>query len=318
MKTLKKVVVLLLAIFLVTSLSACKLLQKDKEVINKASEQDAEEGHKDQEYEEELTLSPEDYPRVDGSTATIPLSMAAYMAITNSTIEEAEATIIHTKTANSYQRLINNEVDLLIVYSAPESIEEEIRRSGVDLNIKPIGKDALVFIANESNPVSNLTTEQIIDIYTGEITNWSELDGEDLPIVAFQRPDDSGSQTLMKSLVMKEVEMVDAPVYQRPAEMGMLIDSIAQYNNEANAIGYSVYYYAKNMYAQPGLKFLEVDGVEPNNATIQKGEYPHVKDFYAVIRKNDDIDSSAYRVFEWLTSKAGQKLVSDSGYVSVK
>jgi ABC-type phosphate transport system substrate-binding protein len=117
---------------------------------------------------------------------------------------------------------------------------------------------------------------------------------------------------------MKEIEMVEAPTYQRPAEMGMLIDSIAQYNNEANAIGYSVYYYAKNMYAQPGLKFLRVDGVEPNNVTIQKGEYPHVKDFYAVIREDENIDTPAHKVFEWLTSKAGQKLVSDSGYVSVK
>ena len=320
MKALKKVSIFLLVIVIITNLSACKLLQTDKETINKTNEQEAEKGDEileDQE-EEVLSLNPVDYPRVDGSTATIPLSLATYIAITGASIEEAEAAIVHTRTANSYLRLMNNEVDLLIVYSAPESIEEEMKASGVNLNIKPIGKDALVFIANESNTVSNLTTDQIIDIYTGKITNWVEVGGEDLPIVAFQRPDDSGSQTLMKSLVMKEIEMVDAPTYQRPAEMGMLIDSIAQYNNEANALGYSVYYYAKNMYSQPGLKFLEVDGIEPTNLTIQSGEYPHVKDFYAVIRDDEDINSPAYKVFEWLTSKQGQKLVSDSGYVSVK
>lgn len=318
MKGFKKVSLLLLAFFLITNLSACKLLQKERETINKTKEKVIEEDAKDSENQEALCISPEDYPRVDGSTATIPLSMATFLAVTGSTIEEAESNIVHTKTANSYLRLMNNEVDLLIVYAAPESIKKEIEERGINLNIKSIGKDALVFIANESNPISNLTTEQIIDIYTGKVTNWSEVGGEDMPIVAFQRPDDSGSQTLMKSLVMKEIEMMEAPTYQRPAEMGMLIDSIAQYNNESNAVGYSVYYYAKNMYAQPGLKFLKVDGVEPNNATIQKGEYPHVKDFYAVIREDEDIDSPAHKVFDWLTSKAGQKLVSDSGYVSVE
>lgn len=316
MEKLKKGAVILLTIFLLTNLSACKLIQKDNETISTNEDKDEIEG--EQFEQEKLIINPEEYPRVDGSTATIPLSIATYMALTNASIEQAESTIVHTKTANSYQRLMYEEVDLLIVYAAPASIVEEMKTSGIKLNIKPIGKDALVFIANESNQVTNLTTEQIIDIYTGQITNWTDVGGKDLPIIAFQRPDDSGSQTLMKSLVMKNIDMIDAPSYQRPAEMGMLIDSIAQYNNEANAIGYSVYYYAKNMYVQPGLKFLEVDGVEPNTSTIQKGEYPYVKDFYAVIREDEDSDSSAYKVFEWLTSTEGQKLISDSGYVSIK
>ncbi|PKM94464.1 MAG: phosphate ABC transporter substrate-binding protein [Firmicutes bacterium HGW-Firmicutes-1] len=309
MKKIRISATLLIIMLLITMLGACNKDQKTKPTMDEPEEEKSE---------EKLVIDKEDYPVVDGSTATIPLSLAAYMQLTGAAAEEAEVAIKHTRTSNSYVRLMNKEVDLLIVYSAPESIQQEIDKSNVKLNIKPIGKDALVFITNESNPVEGLTTEQIKDIYNGNITNWSEVDGEDLDIIAFQRPDESGSQALMKSLVMKDEKMSDAPTFQKPAEMGMLIDALVEYNNEANAIGYSVFYYANYMYDQPGLKFIAVDGVIPENDTIQSGKYPHVKDFYAVIREEEDKDSTTYQVFEWLTSKDGQQLISENGYVSME
>lgn len=80
---------------------------------------------------------------------------------------------------------------------------------------------------------------------------------------------------------------------------------------------YLIFHYANYMYAQPGLKFVEIDGVMPNNETIQKCEYPYVNDFYVVIRKDEDENSNACKIFDWMTSLEAQKLLSEAGYVPV-
>lgn len=67
---------------------------------------------------------------------------------------------------------------------------------------------------------------------------------------------------------------MEAPTELAPASMGGLVDSVAAYNNSANAIGFSVYYYIDQMYSQPGLRLLAVEGVEPSNDTIAAQEYP--------------------------------------------
>lgn len=262
-------------------------------------------------------MTKEEFPRLDGSTANIPLGEALYCYITNATIEEAKENLKFYKTPQSYRNLIYESSDILIVYEPPQSILKEIQRYDTELEFKPLGRDALVFLGNESNPVTNLTKEQITDIYTGVTTNWKELDGVEKEILAFQRPESSGSQTLMEKLAVSSDKIMRGPTVVSPEEMGSLVDAIAQYNNESNAIGYSVYYYAKNMYQKPGIKFFAIDGVLPTNETIQSGEYPYVNDFYVVIRKSEPKDSKARLLYEWLTSLEAQKLVAKAGYVPV-
>ena len=73
---------------------------------------------------------------------------------------------------------------MLVVYEAPDSVKEELKAANVQLEQKPIGVDALVFIVNEDNPVTDLTQQQLRDIYAGKITNWKDVGGQDLDIVA--------------------------------------------------------------------------------------------------------------------------------------
>ncbi|MDF2590023.1 MAG: ABC-type phosphate transport system periplasmic component-like protein [Anaerocolumna sp.] len=264
------------------------------------------------------TMTKENYPTVDGSTATIPLSAAVYRFITGATKEEADANIVHTKTTNSYLSLIDGKVDLLIVYEPSQAVYDALETSEVKLNMKPIGKDALVFLANEANPVSSLTSDELIKIYNGTITNWSKVGGSDKEIIAFQRPEDSGSQTLMKKLVMKDIKMMEAPKNMRPIEMDDIIVTLANYSNDSNALGYSVYYYTNNMFSQPGLRYMAINDVLPTKDTIQDNTYPYVNEFYAVIREDEPIDSNAHKIFDWLSSFEGQTLVDKLGYVPIK
>lgn len=263
-------------------------------------------------------LSLDQYPVVDGSTACIPL-MAQVMSDTcGIELARAQSIVEASKTAESWRRLAYGDVDLLLVYEAPESVKEELGEQMNELEITPIGRDALVFIANEANPVQNLTTQQLQDIYTGKIRNWSEIGGADNEIVAFQRDQASGSQTLFLKCLMQGAEPMDAPTQLRPGMMDFLVEQIAAYNNSGNAIGYSVFYYISEMYNQPGLKLLSVDGVQPEKTTIANKEYPFTNDFYVVIRKNEPADSPARQLYNWILSESGKKALDASGYVAAE
>lgn len=256
-------------------------------------------------------------PRLDGSTANIPLAALLLQRLLGVTEEEADRLIDFSTTPDAYRELIARNADLLLVYEADSLIKEVIAQSGVELEYHPIGRDALVFLTNAKNPVSSLTTQQIQDIYQGNITNWKAVGGEDMAIEAYQRPDTSGSQALMVKLVMKSLPLMNAPTDRYPHEMSGLVDVLGNYTNTANALGYSVYYYISQMYGSPDLKLLGVDGVKPDKATIADGRYPFVNDFYAVIRKEEPQDGKTRRLLNWLLSEDGRQTIKDAGYVSL-
>ena len=217
-----------------------------------------------EEAEAEPFLTPEEFPGVDGSTACIPLIAQMMADAAGVPLEEAQSSVTVSTTAYAWENMGvygSSDIGLLVVYEAPDYVKEEIAAAGVELEQKAVGRDALVFIVNEENPVQSLTLGQLRDIYAGRVTNWSEVGGADAPIVAFQRGEDSGSQTLFQKLLIGDGELMEAPTELAPASMGGLVDSVAAYNNSANAIGFSVYYYIDQMYSQPGLRLLAVEGV---------------------------------------------------------
>ena len=269
-----------------------------------------------------VLFTPEDFPKLDGNTACIPL-MAQMMADTTGIdLEAAQSAVSVSTTAYAWESFglypdEESTARMLVVYEAPDSVKEELEEANVQLEQKAIGVDALVFIVNEDNPVTNLTQQQLKDIYAGKITNWKEVGGKDLDIVAFQRRADSGSQTLFKKLLIQDGELMDPPTELAPTAMGELVDSLAAYNNTANAIGFSVYYYINQMYSQPGLRLLSVDGVMPSNDTLADGSYPLCNDFYAVIHPDAAADSPERILYDWLDTDAGQDCIKKSGYVAV-
>ena len=267
-----------------------------------------------------VLFTPEDFPKLDGSTACIPL-MAQMMADTTGIdLEAAQSAVSVSTTAYAWESFglypdEESTARMLVVYEAPDSVKEELEEANVQLEQKAIGVDALVFIVNEDNPVTNLTQQQLKDIYAGKITNWKEVGGKDLDIVAFQRRADSGSQTLFQKLLIQGGELMDPPTELAPTAMGELVDSLAAYNNTANAIGFSVYYYINQMYSQPGLRLLSVDGVMPSNDTLADGSYPLCNDFYAVIHPDAAADSPERRLYNWLDTDAGLQCIRKAGYV---
>lgn len=265
-----------------------------------------------------LNFTKETYPKIDGATAMRPMSVEIAKSVLNMTDSEAEEFIVHNTTAKAYENLINKTVDLIFVSEPSDGILNDAKKAGVEFEMIGIGRDGFVFIINQENPINSLTIEQIQDIYTGKITNWSEVGGEDSKILAYQREPNSGSQNLMEKMVMKDLEFVEAPTELVIQSMAGLVDSIASYSNSKNSIGYSIYLYAKEQYVKDSIKFLSINGVYPTDDTIADGTYPLSKIVYAIYRKDEPQDSNVRKLVEWLKTEEGQKAVVAGGYTGIK
>lgn len=263
---------------------------------------------------EAFPFTAENYPRVDGSTATIPLIEAVECALLGKS--RAEVTVNVRKTSGAYVALANGEADILLVYDGGDKTRRQVNADTLFETV-PIGKDALVFLVNRDNPVDNITTEQVRKIFSGEYTNWSQLGGSDEPIRAYQRGIGSGSQALMDKLVMRDLPMAEPAKVQVVESMGGLIDAVANFVGGPTGIGYNVFYYVTEMRKNEYIKLLSIDGVEPSYETIQSGDYPFVSDFYSVIRKTEPSDSPARALHEWMLSDEAQNLMVRENYVAL-
>ena len=272
-----------------------------------------------EQVEEKISTEPlytdENYPKVDGSTATAPLAEAFEANFKGKKIDEVN--VEHSKTHKAYEKLINKELDLILVTSPSEDEEKLAEKANVELEVTKVVNEGFVFFLNKNNPVDSLTVEQIQKIYSGEITNWKEVGGNDKEITAYQRPKNSGSQTGMLDLVMKDKKIKEAPKEDIAMMMSDIIDAVSNYDNKESAIGYSYYYYANTMYLSDEIKLLKVNGIVPNNDTIKNGEYPILTAYYIVNRK-DDMSSEAESLKENMLSTRGQKVAEEAGYVPCK
>ena len=262
---------------------------------------------------QEQLFTADNYPKIDGSTATLPLAEAFKANFTKTDIKDVNVT--HSKTHKAYVNLINGDTDLILVTYTSEDEQKLAQEKNVELEIVPIVKEAFVFFVNKSNTVNNLTLEQIQKIYTGQIKSWKDVGGDNQRIIPFQRPENSGSQSGMLALVMKGQKMMDPTTETLAYTMADIVDVISDYDNGKNAIGYSYYYYANTMYSKDNMKFLAVDGIEPTYDNIKNGLYGIQTAYYAVIRKDEAKDSDARKLLEAMKSERGQEVAKEAGYV---
>ena len=269
------------------------------------------------EVSKKLTMTEKEFPKVDGATAMLPMVGEITKAVLGYDDEQSQKYLDENtqgKSAKVYASLIKKEKDLIFVSEPSDDILKQAKEANVEFDMTGIGRDGFVFIVNKDNPVDSLTIEQIQKIYTGEITNWKQVGGNDEEIVAFQREQNSGSQNLMEKMVMKGKKMKDAPSGLTIASMEGLIDSVEKdYDGGKSSIGYSIYLYAKEQYVKDNIKFLSIDGVYPSDETIANGTYPLSKIVYAITRKDVPKDSSVRTLIKWLLTDEGQKVVVAGG-----
>ena len=227
----------------------------------------------------------------------------------------------NASTHQAYVNLIEGRSDIGLLARPPSADERQLaREKAVELEIVPCARDAFVFLVHQKNPVKGLTTPQIREIYSGQVQDWQSVGGPKQKITAYQREENSGSQELMRTLVMKNVPLAK-PTGQfqaAPQLVGQLMSStFLSLSRDESGIGYSVYYYENFMSGSPRTRTIAVDGVVPTYDTIRDRTYPLISDVYVVTRAKLDAQSQARRMRDWLLSAEGQAVVRESGYVPV-
>ena len=254
-------------------------------------------------------------PIVDGAAAVFPLYSAFVNATYPNWVELYDGTLEYNNTVGGYQLLAERETDVFFgAYPSEEQIAYA-KKWNTEFVYTPIGKEAFVFFVHKDNPIDNLTTEQIKAIYSGEITNWKQLGGNNEPISAYQRNEGSGSQSMLIRF-MDGTPIMEPDTEKINALMSGIIEQVADYRNKDGAIGFSFRYYMEGIIKNPDVKLLSVDGVAPTVENIQSGAYPITASLYAVTWEGNNNQNVA-RLLNWILSPEGQELVEKTGYVPI-
>jgi phosphate transport system substrate-binding protein len=214
--------------------------------------------------------------------------------------------------------LINGTVDL--ANASRQIKEEEIKdaqSNGIDPVEHIIARDAIAVIVNPGNPVNELTLEQISDIYSGEISNWSEVGGEDRPIVRLSRETNSGTHVYFLETVLRLGDSEDKTLFSTdtlllPSSEGI----IAEVRQNPNAIGYDGLGYVPH-----DLKTIaiaeETGGayVLPSIPTVNDKTYPIARDLY--MYTDGEPTSTTKEYLDWILSSEAQEIVAELGFVPV-
>ena len=136
-------------------------------------------------------------PVIDGAAATFPVYSAFVNAVYPDTTELCDGTFEHYNTKIGYELLAEKETDIFIGAAPSKAQIANAESHNTTFEYTQIGSDAFVFFVHKDNPIESLTVAQIKGIYSGKLTNWSEVGGNNEQIVPFQREEGSGSQSML-------------------------------------------------------------------------------------------------------------------------
>ena len=184
------------------------------------------------------------------------------------------------------------------------ALKDDEKASGLKETI--VALDGIAIIVNPQNPVKDLTLEQIAKIYTGEITNWKDVGGNDAEIVLIGREAGSGTRDGFESIT----DTKDACQYRQ--ELTSTGDVITTVSQNPNAIGYASLAAIKD-----SVKALTVNGVAPTEATVKDGTYLVQRPFVLVTKEGVALSETAQKFFDFATSADAASIISAAGAVPV-
>ncbi len=266
-------------------------------------------------YSKTLKLT-DNLPKIDGAAALFPVYSAFVNAVYPNTTKLHDGIFEYNNTPDGYRLLAEKETDIFIgVYPSDEQ-RAYAEENQTTFEYTPIGTEAFVFFVHKDNPITNLTTEQIKDIYSGKITNWKDVGGKNEKIAAFQRNEGSGSQSMLKRF-MGDTPIADAPTEMVNDLMAGIIEQVADYKSKTNSIGFSFRYYVEGIIKNPDIKMISIDGAAPTSENIRNGSYPILTPIYAVTYKENQ-NGNVDKLLEWILSDEGQYIINETGYVGIK
>jgi len=284
-------------------------------------------------------ISFENYPKVDGSTSARVLNVMVackllgvpYVWIPPGAVTEWTLNPIlselpeqykdffwqHVKssqTHGAFMNLIDGNADIILTHRTI-SADEKVHADSVEVTLieTPIALDAFIFVVNKNNPVKSLSVNQVQKIYTGEITNWSQVGGNNASIKVFTRPRNSGSEEVLRELVMDGLEPADFP----ESAIGGMSQVFGEILNSVDGICYTFNNYKDLQARVPDSEVpkLAINGISPNKNTVKNRSYPFISEVHVAIRSDLDHKTMAYKLYEWMQSESAKSTITECGFI---
>ncbi|MDR2497101.1 MAG: substrate-binding domain-containing protein [Tannerellaceae bacterium] len=287
-------------------------------------------------------LNLDNFPLIDGSTSTAHLRMIVacklldipyewnswtllgewqvvpdYELLPEADLNKLREKVKTSQTHGAFMNLIAGSTDLILTHRtlSPDELAHA-QEKGVTLVETPIASDGFVFVVNPKNSVKSLSLSQIRDIYTKKITKWNEVGGSSALMRVYTRPRNSGSEEVMRELVMKGLETAEFPESAIVSMAGVFPE--VKYNE--NTICYTFNNYKEMIARCPDTDVarVAVNGVFPDEKNIANGSYPLISHVYVAIRADQPATSTARKLYDWLCSPAVSGSLREAAFIRIK
>lgn len=191
--------------------------------------------------------------------------------------------------------------------SEKEKVRDRYNTTGVEI---PVARDGLAVYVGDTNPLTEISMDQLKQVFTGKVTNWKELGGPDAKIIVYSRENSSGTYVFFKEHVLKGMDYT--PRAQTMPGTAAVVNAVSK---EKFGIGYGGAAYAK------GIKILKIKkdagspGVLPDLANVKSGAYALSRPLFFYTRNKPSGDIKAF--IDWVLSAEGQAIVSKVGYFPI-
>jgi phosphate transport system substrate-binding protein len=244
---------------------------------------------------------------VDGSTTVGPIAKA-FAEYYMGKHPDANITVSESGSGNGAKSLINAACDVATMSRPMKNSETKAAQDAGILPIEHIvAMDGIAVVVHPSNPLANLTIEQIRDIYAGKLRNWKELGGPDQPIVVISRDTNSGTYETFETMVLKGAKIAGNVEYV--GSNGAIRQRVM---STPAAIGYVGLAFIE------GVKALTVNGIEVTPDTVTSKKYPVSRPLYMYTNGRPKQGTALYDFVNLSGTPEGQKIIEDTGFVPLK
>ncbi len=242
--------------------------------------------------------------RIDGSTTVGPIA-DAFAEYFKSIDPKLEITVKKTGSGDGAAALIDGRCDIATM---SRFMKDDEFAKAVGNKILPVAwtvaMDGVCVVVHPSNPVAKLTSAQVRDIYSGKITNWSQVGGPGMPIVVISRDTSSGTYETFETLIMKKQPMAAGVEY---------VNANPQAQTRVKTTQGAIAYVGLGFLE--GVKVLSIDGIKPSRQTVANGTYPLSRPLFMFTNGFPKLGSPLYRFVTFHLSEKGQELVEAKGFV---
>jgi len=245
--------------------------------------------------------------QIEGSTTVGPIADAFAESFKNDYLD-LEITVKKTGSGDGAAALVDGRCDIAVMSRFMKT--EEFKKA-VDKGMLPVthivAMDGVCMVVHPSNPVKELTSQQIKDIYLGKITNWKQVGGSDLAIVPVSRDTSSGTFEVFHEIIMKKQDLAKGVEY---------VNSNPQAHARVQSTSGAIAYVGLG-FLDGNVKDVKVDGISPSKETISSGVYPISRPLFMFTNSYPKLGSMTHKFCTFYLTEIGQEIIEAKGFVPV-